>query len=74
MGLFTRKKEKPLDANQEQVAGRIAGKLLAFQRSSAQWLNAKASKLGQANVLLILMFLGLGFGLWFGWLILSVLL
>lgn len=73
MGLFTKKKEKSLDVNQERVAGRIAVKLLGLQHRSANWLNTRASKLGQAKVLLLLMILGLGFGLWFGWLILGVL-
>ena len=73
MGLFRGKMERPLNANQEEVAGRIASAMLGAQRRSAVWLNTRASKLGQSNVLLILMFLGLGFGLWFGWLILGVL-
>jgi len=73
MGLFRRRKEKPLDGNQEAIAGRIASRLLGVQRCSATWLNIKAKKIGQANVLLILVIMGLGFGLWFGWLIVGVL-
>lgn len=71
MRLFRRK--NALEVHQELIAGRIAAKLLRFQRRWANWLNSKASKLGQANVLLLLMILGLGLGLWCSWLILGVL-
>ena len=74
MGLFKKTRERPLDGNQQAVADRIAARLLSFQRRSASWLNRKASRVGQANVLLILIVLGLGFGLWFGWLVLGILL
>ncbi len=74
MGLFRRRKEKPLAANQEQVAGRIATSILSAQRRSAEWLNTRASKLGRKKVLVMLVCLGLGFGLWCLYLVLSPLL
>jgi preprotein translocase subunit SecG len=74
MGLFIRKREKVMNAGQEQLAGRIAGRLLSAQRRSALWLNGQASKLKRSTILMVLIFLGLGFGLWCLYLVLSVLL
>ena len=74
MGLSKNRRGQPLDGDRQVVAAKIAARLLSFQRGCAHWLNRRASKLGQANVLVILMVLGLGFGLWFGWLVVGVLL
>jgi len=72
MGLFKRKIEKPLNENQEQAAGRIANALLRAQQRSAEWLNARALKIGRNKIILILSVLGLGFGLWCLWLVVGV--
>jgi len=74
MGLFTRRKEQGINAGQERLAERIANYLLGTQRRSAAWLNTRASKLGHKNSILILIFLGLGFGVWCLYLVLSPLL
>lgn len=71
MGLF--RKKKTLEVHQELIAGRLAAKLLRFQRRWANWLNSRAAKIGQANVLLALIIMGLGFGLLCSWLIVGVL-
>jgi hypothetical protein len=71
MGLFTRKKQKPIYPSQVAAAERIARGILSAQRRSAVWLNTRASKLGRKKVLIMLVCLGLGFGLWCLYLVLS---
>ena len=73
MGLFRRKKETQLDASQEALAVRIANAMLKAQRRWAEWLNAKASKIGKRKVIVLLVILGLGFGLCCLWLVVGVL-
>lgn len=74
MGLFTTKKEDELPEKAQALAGRIANNILSTQRRSAAWLNTQALKLGHQKVLLILIVLGLGFGLWCLYLVLTPLL
>ena len=73
MALFKRKIEKPVNADQEEVAGRIASAMLGAQRRSAAWLNTRASKLGKNRVIILMAVLGLGFGFWCLWLVIGVL-
>jgi hypothetical protein len=75
MGLFTKRKvATQLPEKAQAVASRIANSILSAQCRSAAWLNARAAKLGHKNSLIILIFLGLGFGLWCLYLMLSPLL
>ncbi len=71
MGLFTRRKEKPVDTSQVKMAERIANGILSAQRRSAAWLNTRASKLGKDKAITIMALMGLGFGLWCLYLVLS---
>ncbi len=71
MGLFTKRKEVELPEKAQALAGRFARSILSAQRRSAEWLNTRASKLGHKKSLIILIFFGLGFGLWCLYLVLS---
>jgi len=56
MMLF-RRKERPVSARQEQVAGRIAGSILKYQRRTADYLNRKTVHLsGKARLYLLILF------------------
>ncbi|MBD1366562.1 hypothetical protein IDJ77_22300 [Mucilaginibacter sp. ZT4R22] len=56
MRLF-RKKERPMSARQEQVAGKIAGDILQYQRRAADYLNRKTVHLsGKARLCLLVLF------------------
>ncbi|RZK43351.1 MAG: hypothetical protein EOO90_03575 [Pedobacter sp.] len=74
MGWFRKKRERSLSKGQVEVAGRIATALLDAQRRSALWLNTKASTLNPRVLKLILLLMGLGFALGFGWMIIGALL
>jgi hypothetical protein len=56
MRLF-RKKERSMSAGQEQVAGKIAGDILRYQRKTAEYLNRKTAHLsGKARLCLLILF------------------
>lgn len=60
MGLFKHKKVgQHTNLKQEAMASKIADAIIARQYKMAKWLNKKASKLGTARTLAILVFLAL---------------
>lgn len=61
MRIFRRRKQ-PLSSRQEQVAGKIAGRILLMQRRTADYLNAKASGLSGQTLVAILVVFCLLFG------------
>lgn len=48
-------KEKPLSVGQEKLAVRVAGRILAMQRKTADYLNDRTAKVSAKTWLMLLM-------------------